>query len=91
MIVSGADTHKHTHTAAAVEAGTGQVLSGLTAPARKPGLAELVAWGRRLDSDRMWAIEDYRHVLGSFGRAEQGARVRVARELCARSVNAPDP
>jgi transposase len=128
MIVIGTDTHKRTHTCGAVFAGTGQLADELTAAAREPGFMELLDWGRGLDEERIWAIEDCRHVSGflvasgervvrvppklmgqgrrgertagksdpidaldrmvwldrvarKLARAEQGARVRVAREL----------
>lgn len=68
MIVIGTDTHKRTHTVAAVFAGSGQVAGELTAAAREPGFRELLAWGRDLDAERVWAIEDCRHVSGSFER-----------------------
>ncbi len=68
MIVIGTDTHKKTHTCGAVFAGTGQRAGELTAPARKAGFAELLAWGRELDAERIWALEDCRHVSGSFER-----------------------
>jgi transposase len=77
MIVIGTDTHKRSHTAAAVFAGTGQLAGELTAPARKAGFAELLIWGRKLDPERIWAIEDCRHVSGSLERflVAQGERV----------------
>jgi transposase len=68
MIVIGTDTHKRTHTCGAVFAGTGQLTGELTAAARKPGFRELLVWGRGLDSERIRAIEDCRHVSGSFER-----------------------
>lgn len=68
MIVIGADTHKRTHTCGAVSAGTGALAGELTAPAREPGFRELLDWGRALDDERIWAIEDCRHVSGSFER-----------------------
>lgn len=86
MIVIGADTHKSTHTCVAVEAPSGQLLSESTSPARKAGFAELLAWGRGLDADRVWAIEDCRHVSGGLERflVARGERVvRVAPKLMA--------
>jgi transposase len=79
MIVIGADTHKRTHTAAAVFAGSGQLAGELTAPAREAGFAELAHWGRRLDDERIWAIEDCRHVSGSFERFLVASGERVIR------------
>jgi transposase len=79
MIVIGTDTHKRTHTCGAVFAGTGQRAGELTAPARKAGFAELLDWGRELDPERIWALEDCRHVSGSFERFLVAAGERVVR------------
>jgi transposase len=79
MIVIGTDTHKHTHTCSAVFAGTGQLAGELTAPARNAGFSELLAWGRELDPERIWAIEDCRHVSGSFERFLVALGERVIR------------
>jgi transposase len=79
MIVIGADTHKSTHTCGAVFAASGQIAGELTAPAREPGFRELLAWGRELDGERIWAIEDCRHVSGSFERFLVAAGERVVR------------
>ncbi len=68
MIVIGTDTHKATHTCGAVFAATGQLAGELTAAAREPGFRELLGWGRGLDEERIWAIEDCRHVSGSLER-----------------------
>jgi transposase len=88
MIVIGTDTHKRTHTCGAVFAGTGQRIGELTAPARKAGFAELLDWGRGLDPERIWALEDCRHVSGSFERflIDSGERVvRVPPKLMGES------
>jgi transposase len=79
MIVIGTDTHKQTHTASAVFAATGQLAGELTAPAREAGFVELLDWGRKLDRERLWAIEDCRHVSGSFERFLIAAGERVVR------------
>jgi transposase len=79
MIVIGTDTHKASHTCGAVFAGTGQLSGELTAPARKAGFAELLDWGRDLDPERIWAIEDCRHVSGAFERFLVAAGERVVR------------
>jgi hypothetical protein len=60
-VVIGIDTHKHTHTAAAVAA-TGAVLEHLTVPADPKGYRRVLAFGRRHEATR-WAIEG----TGSFG------------------------
>jgi transposase len=79
MIVIGTDTHKRTHTCGAVFAGTGQLASELTASAREPGFRQLLGWGRDLDAERIWAIEDCRHVSGSFERFLIASGERVVR------------
>ncbi len=86
MIVIGADTHKATHTAAAVRSQTGELLANLTTPASKPGFAELLGWARTLDQERVWALEDCRHVSGGLERflVARGERVlRVPPKLMA--------
>jgi transposase len=79
MIVIGTDTHKRTHTCGAVDAATGRLTGELTAPARGPGFRELLDWGRGLDEERVWAIEDCRHVSGSLERFLAAAGERVVR------------
>jgi transposase len=81
MIVIGTDTHKRTHTAGAVDALTAAARDEHTAAARRDGFGKLLRWARTLDSERIWAIEDCRHVSGAFERflVAHGERiVRVA-------------
>jgi len=79
MIVIGTDTHKRTHTCGAVFAGTGQLAGELTAPAREAGFHELLDWGRGLEEERIWAIEDCRHVSGALERFLVASGERVVR------------
>jgi transposase len=79
MIVIGADTHKRTHTCGAVDAATGRLAGELTAAAREPGFRRLLAWGRDLDEERVWAIEDCRHVSGHLERFLVASGERVVR------------
>jgi transposase len=86
MIVLGADTHKRSHTIAAVSAATGELLGEQTVPVGARGFAALLVWARGLQHERVWALEDCRHVSGSFERflVERGERVvRVATKLMA--------
>src|SRR3954453_2119163 len=77
MIVLGADTHKRSHTVAAVAAGTGELLGEQTVPVGRRGFGALLGWARGLDEDRVWALEDCRHVSGSLEGflIERGERV----------------
>jgi transposase len=86
MIVLGADTHKRSHTIAAVSAETGEVVGEQTVQVGAKGFGALVVWARRLGSQRVWALEDCRHVSGSLERflVARGERVlRVPTRLMA--------
>src|SRR5918999_1247649 len=88
MIVLGADTHKRSHTIAAVAAATGELLGEQTVPVGHGGFGALLQWARGLDEDRVWALEDCRHVSGSLERflIERGERVlRIPTHLTAKA------
>jgi transposase len=68
MIVIGADTHKRTHTVGAVDAASGRVLADRTVRAKRRSFGDLLVWARALDAERVWAIEDCRHVSGALER-----------------------
>jgi transposase len=86
MIVIGADTHKQSHTAGAVDAATGRVIADRTVRAKRRSFDDLLVWARGLDGERIWAIEDCRHVSGALERflLVRGEQVvRVAPKLMA--------
>src|SRR5215207_1902858 len=86
MIVLGADTHKRSHTVAAVAASTGELLGEQTVAVGRGGFDALLRWARALDGERVWALEDCRHVSGSLERflIERGERVlRIPTHLSA--------
>jgi transposase len=86
MIVLGADMHKRSHSIAAVAAPTGELLGDKTSQVGERGFAALLVWARGLGAERVWALEDCRHVSGSFERflIARGERVvRVAPRLMA--------
>jgi transposase len=64
MIVIGVDVHKHSLTAVAVDE-MGRLLDELTV-----GYPDevLLAWARRLGVERLWAVEDCRHVTRALER-----------------------
>lgn len=68
MIVVGVDAHSQTHTAAAIDALTARFVEEQTVPAREPGFVQLLAWGRGLAAERVWAIEDCRNMSGGLER-----------------------
>jgi transposase len=67
MVTIGIDPHKQTHSAAAVDE-VGRERSRRTEPAVREGFGRLLAWARRLDDQRVWVLEDCRHVSGPFER-----------------------
>jgi transposase len=86
MIVIGADTHKRSHTLGAVDGATGGVIADRTVRAKRRSFEDLLLWARGLNSERVWAIEDCRHVSGALERflLARGERVvRVAPKLMA--------
>jgi hypothetical protein len=86
MIVLAADMHKRSHTVAALAAATAELLDDKTAAVGDAGFPALVEWGRALGAERVWALEDCRHVSGSFERflIREGERVvRVPTKLMA--------
>jgi transposase len=86
VIVIGVDPHKQTHTAAAVEQGSGELRAERTVKARQAGHEQLLEWARSLNGERLWALEDCRHVSVSLERflvASGEAVVRVPPKLMA--------
>jgi hypothetical protein len=78
--------HKRSHTVAAVTARTGELLGDKTIQVGDRGFAEALGWARDLGAERVWALEDCRHVSGAFERflLVHGERVvRVATRLMA--------
>jgi transposase len=79
MIVIGADTHKGSHALAAVDEGTGKVRGHREIKADDAGHLAAVRWARGLDEDRVWAIEDCRHVSQRLEQALLAAGEWVVR------------
>jgi transposase len=93
-LVIGVDPHKQTHTAAAVDSGSGELVDERTAAARPAGYGELLAWAQAADQDRLWALEDVRGVSRGLERylLSRGERVvRVPPKLMAGLARARAP
>jgi transposase len=75
-VVIGVDTHKHTHTAAAVS-NTGAVLEHCTVSADPNGYRQLAAFGHGFGHERLWAIEG----TGSFGAGLTAALVAAGERV----------
>ena len=79
MIVVGADTHKRSHTLVAVDGQTGVVRGQRTVAATDEGMLGALRFGVALDEERVWAIEDCRHVSARLERMLVAAGERVIR------------
>ncbi len=79
MIVIGVDPHKQTHTAAAVDAALGELRGERTVKARPAGHEQLFEWARGLGRERLWALEDCRHVSVALERFLLASGERVVR------------
>ena len=68
MMVFGVDPHKQAHTAVAAD-GLGRKHGQKTVRARRDGHRELIGWARGVaGKDRLWAVEDVRHVAANLVR-----------------------
>ncbi|HET6865264.1 MAG TPA: IS110 family transposase [Solirubrobacteraceae bacterium] len=79
MIVIGVDAHKRTHTLVALNAVTGVNRGEKTIPATDGGVLDALRFAAALDEERVWAVEDCRHVTSRLERALLGAGERVIR------------
>jgi transposase len=79
MIVIGVDTHKGSHALSAVDEGTGRVRGSREIKADESGHLAAVRWARGLDEQRVWAIEDCRHVSRRLEQALLAAGEQVVR------------
>ena len=75
MIVIGVDVHKQSLTAAAVDE-TGRLLAERTLAGGEDGL---LAWAASLQAERLWAVEDCRHVTRALERELVAAGERLVR------------
>jgi transposase len=79
MIVIGVDTHKRQHTLVALDARTGAPRGQLTIPATDDGTLDALRFAATLDEERVWAVEDCRHVSGRLERGLVAHGDRVVR------------
>ena len=78
-MVIGVDTHKSSHAMAAVSADGGLLVGEREVAASEEGYLGAVGWARGLDRDRVWAIEDCRHVSRRLEQALLAAGETVVR------------
>jgi transposase len=75
MIVIGVDVHKQSVTAVAIDE-AGRMLDESSIPV---GSNDLIGWASALDAERLWAVEDCRHLTGWLERQLLGAEEPVVR------------
>jgi transposase len=78
MVVLGIDAHKRTHTVVAVDE-TGRKLGERTLGATTADHLGLLTWAEQFGSDRLWAIEDCRHLSRRLERDLLGAGQHIVR------------
>jgi transposase len=84
MIVIGADTHKRNHTLVALDGQTGAVRGEIEIAASDAGSIDALRFAAGVDEERVWAIEDCRHVSARLEGALIAAGehvIRVAAEV----------
>ena len=79
MIVIGTDTHKRNHMLVAVDGQTGAVRGQREIPASDAGSLDALRFAAGLAEERVWAIEDCRHVSARLEAALIAAGERVIR------------
>jgi transposase len=79
VVMLGIDVHKDTHTIVGADQ-AGRKIGERTVRATDAGHRQLVGWARRqFPSERVWAVEDCRHVSTRLERALLAAGERVVR------------
>jgi transposase len=78
MLVLGIDAHKRSHTIVAVD-DRARKLAERTINATTDDHLALIAWAQALGDDRLWAVEDCRHLSRRLERDLLGAGERVVR------------
>ncbi len=87
MVILGIDAHKHNHTVVAIDDRGRKLAEHTTGTTSEDDLA-LLEWASKLDSERLWAVEDCRQLSRRLERDLLGAGetiVRVPPKLLAHS------
>jgi transposase len=78
MVVLGIDAHKRSHTAVAVDE-RGRKLGERTTGTTSENHLALLSWAERFGGERLWAVEDCRHLSRRLERDLLGAGERIVR------------
>ena len=78
MVVLGIDAHKRSHTVVAVD-DVGRKLGERTIGTTTADHLTLLTWAEQLGAERLWAVEDCRHLSRRLERDPLGAAERIVR------------
>jgi transposase len=78
MVVQGIDAHKRSHTIVAVDE-RGRPQAERTINATTADHLNLITWAEALGDERLWAVEDCRHLSRRLERDLLGAGERLVR------------
>jgi transposase len=78
MVVLGIDAHKRSHTVVAVD-DVGRKLGERTRGTTTADHLVMLTWAEQFGADRLWAVEDCRHLSRRLERDLLGAGERIAR------------
>lgn len=78
MVVLGIDAHKRSHTVVAVD-DAGRKLGERTTGTTSDDHLTLLAWAEKFGTDRVWAVEDCRHLSRRLEGDLLGAGERIVR------------
>jgi transposase len=90
MIVIGVDTHKRNHMLVAVDGQTGGLLGQRAIAASDAGSLDALRFASELEQERVWAIEDCRHVSARLEASLIAAGERVIRVPAAMTGQGPE-
>lgn len=79
MVTFGIDAHKRTHTVVAVDELGRELGSKTTAATTSEDHFEMLRWAQGFDGERLWAVEDCRHLSRRLERDLLGAGERIVR------------
>src|SRR3954465_12006516 len=89
MVVIGIDAHKRNHTAVAVDE-VGRQLATRPGAATTAAHLDLLVWAKELAGERVWAVEDCRHLSRRLERDLLGAGERIVRVPPKLMAHCPD-
>jgi transposase len=90
MVIIGIDAHKRTHTAVVVDEHGGRLAEKTVRGTSSVDHLALVAWADRYGRERLWAVEDCRHLSRRLERDLLGAGERILRVPPKLMANARD-